>query len=100
MLSSEEIREMTPREREETLEDLRTELMHARAQSAMGGAPPDPGAISDLRRTIARMRTIILEEAREAAPAAGPGAAPAGGASGGGREAPEAPARDEEAEAA
>lgn len=68
MLSPDEIREMSPDERRETLEELRNELMHARAQAAMGGAPPDPGAISDLRRDIARLRTVAREEGDEVAP--------------------------------
>lgn len=52
---------MSPEERQETLEELRTELMHARGQAAMGGQPADPGEISDLRHSIARLRTVQRE---------------------------------------
>lgn len=59
-----EIREMTPEEREKKLKELREELMHERGVSAMGGSPPSPGRMRQLRRTIARLLTIINEERR------------------------------------
>ena len=62
ILHVEEIRDMTPAEREAELEDLETELLNMRAVQAAGGAPEDPGRISELRRTIARVKTIQREE--------------------------------------
>ena len=62
ILHAEEIRDMTPAEREAELEDLETELLNARAVQAAGGAPDDPGRIGELRRTIARIKTIQREE--------------------------------------
>jgi len=62
ILHTEEIRDMTPAEREAELEDLETELLNARAVQAAGGAPEDPGRISELRKTIARLKTIQREE--------------------------------------
>lgn len=62
MLTPDEIREMDAEEREATLADLRTQLLHARGQVAMGGQPADPGEISDLRTSIARILTIEREE--------------------------------------
>jgi len=59
-----EIREMTPEEREKKLRELREELMHERGISAMGGSPPSPGRMRKLRRTIARLLTVINEERR------------------------------------
>ncbi|RLF35728.1 MAG: 50S ribosomal protein L29 [Thermoplasmata archaeon] len=59
-----EIREMTPEEREKKLRELREELMHERGVSAMGGSPPSPGRMRKLRRTIARLLTVINEERR------------------------------------
>jgi large subunit ribosomal protein L29 len=53
---------MTPAEREAELEDLETELLNARAVQAAGGAPDDPGRIGELRRTIARIKTIQREK--------------------------------------
>jgi large subunit ribosomal protein L29 len=62
VLKAKEIRSLTPEERQEKLEDLKRELMHERGVAAMGGSPPSPGKIRQLRTTIARMMTIIREE--------------------------------------
>jgi large subunit ribosomal protein L29 len=62
ILHIEEIRDMTPAEREAELEDLQTELLNAKAVQAAGGAPENPGRIKELRRTIARIKTIQREE--------------------------------------
>jgi large subunit ribosomal protein L29 len=62
ILHVEEIRDMTPAEREAELEDLETELMQDNAVKAAGGAPENPGRIQELRRTIARIKTIQREE--------------------------------------
>jgi len=62
ILYTAEIREMTPAERESELEELETELLNAKAVQAAGGAPEDPGRISELRKTIARIKTIQSEE--------------------------------------
>ena len=62
VLHVEEIRDMTPAEREAELADLETELLNARAVQAAGGAPDDPGRIGELRRPIARVKTIRREE--------------------------------------
>ncbi|MCD6237187.1 MAG: 50S ribosomal protein L29 [Thermoplasmata archaeon] len=61
-LSSKEIRELKPEEREEKLKELRQELMHERGVAAMGGSPPSPGKIKQLRTSIARLLTIMKEE--------------------------------------
>jgi len=57
-----EIRDMTPAEREAELEEFQTELLNAKAVQAAGGAPENPGRIKELRRAIARIRTIQREE--------------------------------------
>jgi large subunit ribosomal protein L29 len=57
-----EIRDMTPPEREAELEDLETELLNAQAVKAAGGAPENPGRIREIRRAIARIKTIQREE--------------------------------------
>jgi large subunit ribosomal protein L29 len=62
ILHIEEIRDMTPAEREAELEDLQTELLNAKAVQAAGGDPENPGRIKELRRTIARIKTIQREE--------------------------------------
>ncbi|QCS41652.1 50S ribosomal protein L29 [Natrinema versiforme] len=62
ILHVEEIRDMTPAEREEELEELETELLNAKSVLAAGGAPENPGRIGELGRTIARIKTIQREE--------------------------------------
>jgi large subunit ribosomal protein L29 len=62
ILHAAEIRDMTPAERENELEDLETELLNAQAVKAAGGMPDNPGRIKELRRTIARIKTIQREE--------------------------------------
>ncbi|MFB6088097.1 MAG: 50S ribosomal protein L29 [Haloarculaceae archaeon] len=57
-----EIRDMTPAEREAELEDLETELLNEKAAIAAGGAPEDPGRVKQLRKAIARIKTIQNEE--------------------------------------
>jgi large subunit ribosomal protein L29 len=53
---------MTPAERQAELEDLETELLNEKAVQAAGGAPENPGHIGELKRTIARIKTIQREE--------------------------------------
>jgi large subunit ribosomal protein L29 len=62
ILHVEEIRDMTPTERAAELEELETELLNSKAVQAAGGAPENPGRIKELRRTIARIKTIQQEE--------------------------------------
>jgi len=57
-----EIRELTPDERRERLRDLKEELMHERGVAAMGGSPPSPGKIRQLRMSIARLLTVMREK--------------------------------------
>ena len=62
ILYAAEIRDMTPAEREAELEELETELLNAKAVQAAGGAPDNPGRVKELKRTIARIKTIQREE--------------------------------------
>ena len=62
ILHAEEIRDMTPAEREVELEELETELLNLKALQAAGGVPENPSELKELRRTIARMKTIRTEE--------------------------------------
>ncbi len=61
-LRSEEIRNMSPQEMLDELESLRAELIKERALASAGGAPENPGLIGELRRSIARIRTIQKEK--------------------------------------
>jgi len=61
----EEIRKMSGKERKEELESLMTDLMRERGIIATGGAPENPGRVGELRRTIARIKTVEGEAKRE-----------------------------------
>lgn len=62
ILHTAEIRDMTPAEREAELEELETELLNANAIKATGGMPENPSRIKELRKAIARVKTIQQEE--------------------------------------
>ena len=62
ILYTEEIRDMTAAEREVELEELETELLNTKAQQAAGGMPESPGRMNELKKTIARIKTIQQEE--------------------------------------
>ena len=62
VLKVREIREFTPEERIEKLKELKEDLMHERGVSAMGGSPPSPGKIRQIRMSIARILTVMQEE--------------------------------------
>ena len=57
-----EIRDMTSEERQSELEKLSTELLNARAIQFAGGSSDHPGLDRELRRTIARIKTIQKEQ--------------------------------------
>jgi large subunit ribosomal protein L29 len=61
ILRTTEIRAMTSEEREDELETLRSELVRERALTSAGGAPENPGRIGEIRRTVARIKTIQHE---------------------------------------
>ncbi len=62
ILRNEDIRDMSSDEIEEKLTELRNELLRERSIVAAGGAPDNPGRIKEIRRTIARMKTINVEK--------------------------------------
>jgi large subunit ribosomal protein L29 len=62
ILRPSEVRDLTAREREDELDELETELLNAKAVQAAGGAPENPGRIGEIRKTIARIKTIQQEE--------------------------------------
>jgi len=65
VLNAKEIREFSPEERREKLNELKSELMHERGVAAMGGSPPSPGKIRQLRMSIAKILTIMREEGEQ-----------------------------------
>jgi len=58
ILRTKDIRNMTEKEQNDKLEDLRKELMKLRSQIAMGSLPESPGRVKELRRTVARILTV------------------------------------------
>jgi large subunit ribosomal protein L29 len=64
ILRKDEIREMDIEEMYERLSELKSEFSREKALRATGSAPENPGKIGELRRTIARMKTIIAERKR------------------------------------
>jgi large subunit ribosomal protein L29 len=65
VIKAKEIRAFTPEERKEKLDELKRELMYERGVAAMGGSPPSPGKIRQLRTSIARLLTIMREEGEQ-----------------------------------
>ncbi|MGP8321066.1 MAG: 50S ribosomal protein L29 [Methanosarcinaceae archaeon] len=62
ILRNNEIRDMTPEERMDELEKFRNDLIRERALASAGGAPDNPGLSGELKRTIARIKTIQNEQ--------------------------------------
>ncbi len=63
-----EIRNMNREEIAEELHKLESELIRERGIVTAGGAPEKPGRIRDLRRTIARIKTVQTARRMAAAP--------------------------------
>ncbi|HEY6586064.1 MAG: 50S ribosomal protein L29 [Candidatus Methanoperedens nitroreducens] len=62
ILRSDEIRKMNNDERQEELDKILMELIRERAIASAGGAPESPGKMKEIKRTIARIRTIQTEK--------------------------------------
>jgi len=58
-----EIREMTSEQRTKKLEELKTELSKLRTLINAGGSVENPSRVKALKKTVARIETIIHEEA-------------------------------------
>jgi len=56
-----EIRNMSEEEIAEELRKLESDLIRERGIVVAGGAPEKPGRIKDIRRTIARIKTVQTE---------------------------------------
>ena len=61
ILKPDEIRDMNMEELRAKLAELGSELARERAIAAAGGSLENPGRIRELRRTIARIKTIMVE---------------------------------------
>jgi large subunit ribosomal protein L29 len=56
-----EIRNMSDEEIAEELHKLESDLVRERGVVVAGGAPEKPGRIKDIRRTIAKIKTVQQE---------------------------------------
>jgi large subunit ribosomal protein L29 len=65
ILRSDEVRKMNPDERQDELDKIMMELIRERAVTSAGGAPESPGKIKEIRRTIARIKTIQTESRKK-----------------------------------
>jgi large subunit ribosomal protein L29 len=65
-LSTQDIRKLTPAERQKKLEELYNEVSSIRVDVATGGGTENPYKIRNVRRAIARILTIQREEELEA----------------------------------
>lgn len=57
-----DLRQMLPEEREKKLMELRTELVRLKTTVESGGRPDNPGRIKELRKAIARIKTVQSEK--------------------------------------
>ncbi len=64
-MKTKEIRKLKPEEMEKKLGELKLELTTLEGQSATGTPPKSPGKIKQLKKTIAKMRTIEYERQLE-----------------------------------
>jgi len=62
ILRVQEIRDMSSNQREERIQELRTELTKLRTMVNAGGAIENPGRVKALRKAIARILTVMNEE--------------------------------------
>ncbi|MFO7793668.1 MAG: 50S ribosomal protein L29 [Candidatus Nanohaloarchaea archaeon] len=56
-----ELREMDTSELKEHISDMSKELVQERGQIEVGGFSDNPGRIGEMRKTIARMKTVLTE---------------------------------------
>ena len=62
ILRKREIRQQLPEERDKKLAELRTELVKLRTSVKAGGNIENVGRIREIKRTIARINTIMQEK--------------------------------------
>ncbi len=70
ILRKREIRQLLPEEREKKLVELRTELSQLRTKVKSGGNVENVARVRELKRTVARILTIIHEKVPPEAPKA------------------------------
>lgn len=61
ILRTDEIRNMSEEELDEKMKDLKLELSKEKGKTDMGSFPENPGRIKEIKRTIAKILTILNE---------------------------------------
>ena len=61
ILRTEEIREMDETELNEKMNDLQKEIVEERGQIETGGFAENPGRLNEIKKTIARIKTVLNE---------------------------------------
>ena len=64
-LTAREIDNMSLDERKKRLNELQEEMLLLRAEQALGGSASNPGAYKQVKRSIARLKTKMLESRQE-----------------------------------
>lgn len=57
IIRNKEVKQLGPKDISKKVEELRMELAKENAQIAVGAAPKNPGRMSEIRKTIARLLT-------------------------------------------
>lgn len=61
ILKTDEIRNMNESELREKMSDLKKEIVEERGQIETGGFADNPGRIKEMKKTIARIKTVLNE---------------------------------------
>ncbi|MFB6203226.1 MAG: 50S ribosomal protein L29 [Candidatus Nanohaloarchaea archaeon] len=61
ILRTSELREKSDSELREKMNDLRKELLQEKGQVEVGGFAENPGRIGEMKKTIARIKTVLNE---------------------------------------
>lgn len=64
-MKNKEIKNLPETELNKKIEELRHELIKVNAQVATGTTPKNPGQIKQMKRSIARIKTILKNKVKE-----------------------------------
>ena len=61
-LEADDLRDQSEKELRQQLNDLQRELVQERGQIEVGGFAENPGQLKEMKKSIARIKTILNEE--------------------------------------
>jgi len=64
-IKAKDIRKMNEKQIMEKMLEVKKDLMKANSQIAVGTVPENPGQVKQMKKTIARMLTILTEKQKE-----------------------------------